>query len=193
MFFFLTLRALLRLFGTVVSHGGQPREDNRRGSFGLTYPLRPGYFAFCIGMLIAAVWLLQRNLPLLLQHRFAEIAWPEAAFMVLLLVAGLVLPTRVVRLDEDGLSSRWLLGPKKVIGWDEFSHVEQYRSSVAGKGTWFFRSRPMPDPTAGSGRGEVRTIILSEMAYNTGDLLIALRRRIALPEKPRQRAHWWGG
>ena len=101
--FFHVLEALLRLFGNIVSHGGQPREDSRDGSFGLIYPMRPGYFAFCL----------------------------------------------------------------------------------AGKSTWYFRSRPV--------HGKVRTITLSEMVYNTEDLLTALRRRIALPEVPRRKAHWWGG
>ena len=182
---FHVLQALLRLFGTIVSHGGQPREDNRDGSFGLTYPMRPGYFAFCLCMLVVAVWLLQRNLPLSLRHRLTQVPLREATFMAFLLLAGLLLPTRVVRLDEQGLSSRWLLGPKKIIGWSEFSHVEQYRSGVAGKSTWYFRSRLI--------QSKVRTITLSEMAYNTDNLITALRQRIALPERPRKRAHWWGG
>ena len=183
--FFHVLEALLRLFGNIVSHGGQPREDIRDGSFGLIYPMRPGYFAFCLAMLVAAAWLVQRNLPHLLRHDFSQLSLRGALFVLFLLLASVLLPTRVVRLDEAGLSSHWLLGPKKMIGWSEFSHVEQYRSGVAGKSTWYFRSRPV--------HGKVRTITLSEMVYDTEDLLTALRRRIALREVPSRKAHWWGG
>jgi len=182
---FHVLQALLRLFGNIVSHGGQPREDSRDGSFGLIYPVRPKYFVFCIAMLVTGVLLVQRNFSQLLRHDFSQLSLRGVLFVLFLLLAGSLLPMRVVRLDEEGLSSRWPLGPKKIIRWSEFSHVEQYRSGVAGKSTWYFRSRLVD--------GKVRTITLSEMVYSTEDLLTSLRRRIPLPETPRRKAHWWGG
>ena len=173
------IEVLLRLFASMVSRGGAPRQETRDGRFGLTYPLRPGMFVYALGSLGCGVYLIL--VPVQVMDR-----WQSLLLGVFLVVTASFLLTRTLRLDEEGLSLRSVFTGTQRIGWSEFSHVERYQSTTAGKATWFIRSVP------GVG-GKDTTITLPEMSYNTDDLLGKLRERVALPEWPRKKRHWWGG
>ena len=65
----LLLEPFLRLFASLVSHGGQPHPD--RNQFGpvLIYPLRPGVSAFFLGCLAFTVFALATDVPAFLHHQ----------------------------------------------------------------------------------------------------------------------------
>jgi hypothetical protein len=129
------ITAMLRLVASVVSRGGEPRQETRDGRFGLTYPLRPGPFAFAVAALGCGVYLMVWPV------RVVERVESLLLGMFLVAVASFLL-TRTLRLDEEGLSLRSVFAGTRRIKWSAFSHVERYQSTSAGKATWFIRSVP---------------------------------------------------
>ena len=178
----LLLEPLLRLFAALVSHGGLPRQD--RNQFGpvLIYPLRPGLAALLLAGLLFSVYALAINLPAALHGQFHALHPLPLALAAFLLPLSLLLFTRTLNLDEQGLHRRDILLGTTTITWPDLHHVERYASRSSGKDTFFLRSASTRT-----------TITVPEMTYNTTHLLAEIRKRIPLPEQPRRRRHWYGG
>jgi hypothetical protein len=185
----LLLEPLLRLFATLVSRGGEPRQNSGEGiaGIGLLYPLRPGTFLFLLGCLAFLAVILVHNLPLLLRGDFNHLQRRALPLALFLGAVSLSLLTRTVLLDEAGLSVRYRVSPRRLISWSALSHVELQQSRSSGRGTWFFRSTPAPST------GRITTIILPEMSYNVSHLLAEIDRRHPLQVTPYHRRHWYGG
>ena len=178
----LLLEPLLRLFASLVSRGGQPHPDRNQYGPVLVYPLRPGISLFFLGCLaVTAVSVAVDLRPVL--HLGLAAPHPWRFLLALCLGAlALVMLTRTLSLDEQGLHLRSLLGHHHVdIPWSDLHHVERYQSRFAGRAIWFLRS------------ADTRTTLtVPEMTYNTAHLLAEIRRRQSLPELPHVRRHWYG-
>ncbi len=184
----LLLKPLMRLFAALVSRGGDPRPDcDRFGQPNLVYPLRPGTLVFFLCSLAFSIYTLAINVPLLLQGRFSQVHRYQLPLGLLLGILALVMLNRTLSLNDEGIHLRQAFGRSTSIPFTALHHVERYRSSSAGKATWFLRS--VPDPLT----GRDQTITLPEMTYNVDHLLRSIRERTPLPEQPRQRRHWYGG
>ena len=178
----LLLEPFLRLFASLVSHGGTPHTDRNQYGPVLIYPLRPGVTAFFLGCFAFAVFALAADAPALL-HRNVPTVHPVRLALALVLAAlAIAMLARTLSLDEQGLHLRSLLGrPHIDIPWSDLHHVERYQSRSAGKATWFLRSAD-----------QLTTLTLPEMTYNTAHLLAEIRRRQPLPDLPHVRRHWYG-
>ncbi len=177
----LLLEPLLRLFASLVSRGGQPHSDRNQYGPVLIYPLRPGVTLFFLGCLAFTAFSIAVDLRPIL-HLGLNAPHPWRLLLALSFGAlALVILTRTLSLDEQGLHLRSLFGPRTDISWSDLHHVERYQSRSAGKATWFFRS------------ADSRTsLTVPEMTYNTTHLLAEIRLRQPLPEQPHIRRHWYG-
>lgn len=178
----LLLEPLLRLFASLVSHGGAPHADRNQYGSVLIYPLRPGITLFFLGCLAFTVFALAADTPALLHHPGHILHPLRLALALVLGTLAIIMLPRTLSLDEQGLHLRSLLGrPHTDIPWSDLHHVERYQSRSAGKATWFLRSAD-----------NRTTLTLPEMTYNTAHLLAEIRRRQPLPELPHLRRHWYG-
>ena len=175
----LLLEPFLRLFAALVSRGGLPRQEHNQFGPVLVYPLRPGIALFLLGCLLFSLYAFAVYLPAALRGNLHPLPLALATF---LLPLALLLLTRTLSLDEQGLHRRDLLGPATTILWPDLHHVERYHSRSAGKDTFFLRSAD-----------NHTTLTLPEMTYNTTHLLAEIRQRVPLPEQPRHRRQWYGG
>ena len=177
----LLLEPLLRLFASLVSRGGAPHPDRNQYGPVLIYPLRPGVSLFFLGCLAVTAVSGSEDLGSVL-HLGRDAPHPWRLLLALCLgPLALVMLTRTLSLDEQGLHLRSLFGPHTDIAWADLHHVERYQSRSAGKATWFFRSVD-----------HRTTITVPEMTYNTSHLLAEIRSHQPLPELPHVRRHWYG-
>ena len=182
------IESLLRLFASLVSHGGEPRPDrNRSGEPVLLYPLRPGTFVFLLLGGLFAIYVLSDNTLRVFHHGITAIRPWQLALGLFLGIVATALLSRTLALEEKGIRLRSAFGRNTFIPFSDMHHVERYNSASARKATWFLRSNR--DPVT----GRHTTITLPEMTYNVEHLLSEIRQRTSLPELPRQKRHWYGG